>query len=115
AGNFIPPYSLADVPKVDKRVVNSVDPRNFAPRIGFAYAPLASDRLVVRGGYGLFYSRTSFQYITLSVIVPPTYVFGANVGAPVSNPFFPVPSQSQFPTLVPGVALSGTVFDRNIH
>jgi Carboxypeptidase regulatory-like domain/TonB-dependent Receptor Plug Domain/TonB dependent receptor len=119
AGNVIPAYDLPDVPNVDKRVVNSLDPNNFAPRVGFAYSPLDSGRMVVRGGYGIFYSRTSFQYITLNVIAPPTYVFGARVGVPApipfSDPFFAAPASSQFPTLVPGVALSGTLFDRNIR
>jgi hypothetical protein len=115
AGNVISEFDLPGVPNVDKRVLESVDPNNFAPRIGFAYSPLKSGRMVVRGGYGIFYSRTSFQYITLSVIVPPTYIFGVRVGAPVENPFFPAPTQDNFPTLVPGVALSGTVFDRGIR
>jgi hypothetical protein len=115
AGNVQPEFDLQDVPNVDKRVVDSIDPNNFAPRVGFAYSPLSSGRMVVRGGYGIFYSRTSFQYITLSVLVPPTYVFGARVGAPVADPFFPAPPQERFPTLVPGVALSGTVFDRGIR
>ncbi|MCU1262560.1 MAG: hypothetical protein JWO80_5445 [Bryobacterales bacterium] len=35
-----------------------VDKTNFAPRLGFAYKPLQSDRMVVRGGYGIFYERT---------------------------------------------------------
>ena len=30
---------------------------NFAPRVGFAWQPLASNRLVVRGGFGYFYDR----------------------------------------------------------
>jgi hypothetical protein len=30
----------------------------FGPRLGFAWTPLASNRLVVRGGYGIFYGRT---------------------------------------------------------
>jgi hypothetical protein len=30
----------------------------FAPRIGFAWKPLKSDRLVVRGGAGIFYDRS---------------------------------------------------------
>jgi hypothetical protein len=115
AGNVIQQYDSTDIPNVDKRVVNSVDPNNFAPRIGFAYSPFASGRLVARGGYGIYYSRTSFQYITLNVIAPPTYVFGARVGAPLEDPFFAAPTPSQFPTLVPGVALSGTLFDRNIR
>jgi hypothetical protein len=115
AGNVISQYDVASIPNVGKRVVNSIDPNNFAPRVGFAYSPLESGRLVLRGGYGIFYSRTSFQYLTLNVIAPPTYVFGVSVLPPISNPFFPAPTQSQFPTLVPGVALSGTLFDRNIR
>jgi len=115
AGNVLPQYDLADVPNVGKRVVNSIDANNFAPRVGFAYSPLASGRMVLRGGYGIFYSRTSFQYLTLNVIAPPTYVFGARVGVPIANPFFAAPTANQFPTLVPGVALSGTLFDRNIR
>jgi outer membrane receptor protein involved in Fe transport len=34
------------------------DYNNVAPRFGFAWKPTASDRFVVRGGYGLFYGRT---------------------------------------------------------
>lgn len=30
---------------------------NFAPRIGFAWSPLASNRVVLRGGYGYFWDR----------------------------------------------------------
>lgn len=34
------------------------EPHNFAPRLGFAYAPTASGKTVVRGGAGVFYDRT---------------------------------------------------------
>ena len=34
------------------------DKNNFGPRLGFAYSPLESDKLVVRGGYGIFFGRT---------------------------------------------------------
>lgn len=116
AGNVIPEYDVAGMPNVGKRVVNSIDPNNFAPRVGFAYSPLESGRVVLRGGYGIFYSRTSFQYITLNVIAPPTYVFGVSaLFPPISNPYFAAPPTSAFPTLVPGVALSGTLFDRGIR
>ena len=33
---------------------------DFAPRVGFAWQPLATNRLVVRGGFGYFYDRTDF-------------------------------------------------------
>ncbi len=34
------------------------DKNNFGPRFGFAYKPLDSNKLVVRGGYGFFYGRS---------------------------------------------------------
>ncbi len=43
--------------------VLSTDSNNLAPRIGFAWQPLASGRMVVRGGYGMFYGRTPSIFI----------------------------------------------------
>lgn len=37
------------------------DTNNFAPRVGFAYS--FNDKLVLRGGYGLFYDRPSAAFI----------------------------------------------------
>jgi Carboxypeptidase regulatory-like domain/TonB dependent receptor len=39
------------------------DRNNFAPRIGFAYTPFDTNRLVVRGGFGIFYDRPSAAFI----------------------------------------------------
>ncbi|QYO65391.1 TonB-dependent receptor [Leptolyngbya sp. 7M] len=44
-----------------KHTLKSQDTNNFAPRIGIAYA--ATDKLVFRGGYGLFYDRPSAAFI----------------------------------------------------
>ena len=53
---------------VTKRAANNhtlrgQDKNNFAPRIGFAYSPFESNRIVIRGGYGVFYDRPSAAFI----------------------------------------------------
>ena len=45
----------------NKHTLKGQDMNNFAPRVGLAYA--ISDKLVVRGGYGLFYDRPSAAFI----------------------------------------------------
>jgi hypothetical protein len=115
AGNVIPQYDLADVPNVGKRVLRSIDPNNFAPRVGFAYSPLDSGRLAVRGGYGIFYSRTSFTSVNNSLFSQPFYLLAVSVFRPLENPFFSIPAQSQFPTLAPGIPLFGLSFDRDMR
>ncbi len=117
AGNVIPQYDLANVPNVSKRVFTNVDPNNFGPRIGFAYAPFSSGRLTLRGGYGVFYSRPSAVYLTNTVNAPPTYAFRRSpAGAVVllEDPFAILPSQDQFPALVTGT-LSSSTFERRLR
>ena len=116
AGNVSPQYDMPELPNVDRSVVKSVDANNLAPRLGFAYSPLESGQMVVRAGYGLFYSRSTFQYVSSSVTVPPTYVLGRQPNPPsLTDPFFVVPRLDQFPTFVATVPLSGIVLDRNIR
>ncbi len=47
----------------NNHTLSGQDKNNFAPRIGFAYSPLDSSRLVVRGGFGFFYDRPSASFI----------------------------------------------------
>ena len=117
AGNVIPKYDLAAVPNVGKRVLRSVDPNNFGPRVGFAYAPRDSGRLTLRGGYGIFYSRPSTTYIGATINGPPTYALHQSPSGtlvPFENPYATLPSQDQFPAFVPGALLSSSTFDRHL-
>jgi hypothetical protein len=118
AGNVIPPYDLPDVPNVSKRVFTNVDPNNFGPRIGFAYSPFDSGRLTLRGGYGTFYSRPSTTHVNNTINGPPTYALRRSTPGTLvrlEDPFAPLPSQDQFPTFVPGIALSSSTFDRRLR
>jgi hypothetical protein len=46
-----------------KHTLVGQDLNNFQPRFGFVFAPLASDKLVVRGGYGIFFDRPSAAFM----------------------------------------------------
>jgi hypothetical protein len=41
-----------------------IDANNVAPRIGFTYAMDDESRSAIRGGFGVFYQRTSFTFLT---------------------------------------------------
>jgi len=79
-----------------------------APRIGFAWQVLPnSSRLVLRGGYGIYYSRPTGQTSTLSVLAAPFSLTRINTGltnaaatfqAPFAQPF---PTPASFPMFVP--------------
>ena len=115
AGNALPQYDLPNIPNVGKRVVRSIDPNNLAPRLGFAYSPLQSERIVLRGGYGNFYSRSSFTNVNNSLFSPPFYFLTAALFRSFADPFPPLPAPDQFPLLVTGVPLFGISFDRDIR
>ena len=117
-GNVISKYDLPDVPNVSKRMLKSIDPDNFAPRVGFAYSPLESGRLVLRSGYGIFHSRSSLIYLIVGVNAPPLFAIRRSpAGAAVAfaDPYVALPSQEQFPAFVNGVSLAGQVFDRQLR
>ena len=93
---------------IDTSFLN-VDEDNIGPRLGFSWA--ASDRMILRGGYGLFYGRTP------SIMVATAH---SNNGINVQTVTF-TGSQAPtypnvFPTLPPGAALPKPtifVFDRD--
>ena len=114
--NVIPEYDLPNVPNVSDGIVDSVDPNNFAPRIGLAYSPAGSQWLVLRAGYGISYSRATFQTVSTAVTTPPYYLLARRPNPQsFSNPFAAIPTQDHFPTFVPPILLSGTVLDRTIR
>jgi carboxypeptidase family protein/TonB-dependent receptor-like protein len=70
-----------------------------APRIGFAWQVLPrTSQLVVRGGYGTYYSRPTGQAFYQNVLGAPFSVFRLNAGAANASATFQVPFPQPFPT-----------------
>jgi outer membrane receptor protein involved in Fe transport len=76
------PVSYAQIHKSPYDSTLQSDYNNFAPRIGFAWQPRRFRSLVIRGGYGIFYERTSGAFKSDLQLSAP-YFFYANVPAPV--------------------------------
>ncbi|MGH9203372.1 MAG: hypothetical protein ACRD2A_19260, partial [Vicinamibacterales bacterium] len=79
----------------------------FGPRSGFALRLVESGRMVIRGGYGLYFSRTTGQVQTQTTTTQPFGLLRASAGPPnvaatFENPFpNPIPTESSFPLFVP--------------
>jgi hypothetical protein len=80
----------------------------FAPRLGFAWQPIQrSSRFVLRGGYGIYYSRPTAQTSTISVLAAPFSQTRINTGVANATASFqfpftqPFPQPSSFPSFVP--------------
>lgn len=81
---------------------NDTPLHNWGPRFGFAWRPLAStDRLVLRGGYGVFYTRPNGNAVLQTVVSQPfvslNVLAGPSAGAATfQNPFNPAPKAGVF-------------------
>jgi hypothetical protein len=71
-----------------------------APRIGFAWQILPlTNRLVLRGGYGAYYSQPSGQAFFQTAVGAPFALVRLNAGAANSQATFQEPFQQPFPTV----------------
>lgn len=102
-GQTLPP-GVTQLPY--NRIVDSENWKGFSPRLGATWKPLArAENIVVRGGYGLFYSAVAGT-ITEQAFFDPWYVLltggGANgPNASFQSPYPAVPQVDQFPLYLP--------------
>ncbi len=82
------PINLSQVNKAQSRSIFPGDYNNFAPRIGFAWQPQKFSRMVLRGGYGIYYERPQGSFKGDLQLSAPFFVY-QNVPSPVdmANPY----------------------------
>ena len=72
------------------------DLNNLAPRLGFTWAPGSDGRSAVRGGFGVFFQRTSYTFLT-NMFSNGRFSDSFTQSFPLLN-FDPGPRQGNFPT-----------------
>ena len=99
ASNF-PGALPAGVARVNNTFGNYGEGQNtVAPRMGFAWQVLPKTRrLVLRGGYGIYYSRPTGQASTVSVLAAPFGLSRSSTGLANANATFQAPFAQPFPT-----------------
>ena len=90
----------AGVIRADNTFANNAEGQNtLSPRVGFAWQALPNmEQLLVRGGYGIYYSRPTGQTFFQSVFGPPFSSSDFSVGPTNAAATFQTPFPQPFPT-----------------
>ena len=78
----------------------NVDKVNFGPRFGFAYQVLQNEKLVIRGGYGIYFARV--PGLLLSTAILQNGIDVRNFSLTPTTPGFPT-----YPNILPGAPAAG--------
>jgi hypothetical protein len=93
------------------------------PRVGFTWQPISLRDLVLRGGYGIYANRTSFEGNGSLLALNPPFALNAvlngaaNAAASLESPFPNLPASSSFPNfaanMLPGPPFTASSFLRS--
>jgi hypothetical protein len=86
------------------------DPNNFSPRIGFAWRPTQKHSRVIRGGYSIFYSGSSYPQMAARMAAQPPFARTGSLATSLANP---LTLQNGFPTQPSSTITNTFAVDRN--
>ncbi len=97
----------------------ATDRNNVSPRLGFAWSPLASRRMVVRGSFGLFYDRVPLRALANALLssgnttelTDSTFITASLSPGQAGAPLFP----AILPGLPPSVLVNYTTMEPHIQ
>jgi hypothetical protein len=112
ASNFKGPVPFGVTYAANSAAINGDGQNRVGPRLGYAYKLPWTDRFVLRGGYGMYFTRSTGQLFLQLIAVPPFSDFRIAepppAGTTFASPFQPVPTFPNFAGLVypqpPGLA-----------
>lgn len=123
AGTTVPSNFQGTVPTGVKKLsndyaMNGVGQNTWNPRLGFAYQlPHVRNRMVLRGGYGVFHSRDTGQPFIQLLTAPPFGQIREALVSPTPTEQVPLPlNPPTFPAFIPyspSTSNTITVFDPN--
>jgi hypothetical protein len=90
--------------------LSNLGQNGWEPRIGFAWQLPGTDRLVARGGYGIYYTRTTGQPFFQLLASPPYGLIRETLFPTVATAFPAFPPLPYFPPYSPTTALTPTIF-----
>src|SRR5258708_19165725 len=95
--------------------LNSVDQNGWDYRLGFAWQFCGTSCMVLRGGYGIYYTRTTGQPFFQLVASPPYGMLRDFFFPGIANAFPTTPPLPFFPVYSPNTSLTPTIFPANFR
>jgi len=95
--------------------LNNNGQNGWEPRIGFAWQLPGTDSVVLRGGYGIYYTRTTGQPFFQLVASPPYGMLREFLFPSIATAFPAAPALPFFPPYSPTTSLTPTIFPANFR